>query len=393
MLGGKRMAFRKWFWPLIACGVVVLAQGGCSSGTTVTPNDGGGDAAIHKMIDAAAEDAGAAFDMTTGKACAANSDCIGVGGPGFNECSSNIAYMVAGQTVSLWPTPICLRPPPAQGDTFGNCDPAPTGAPAGYPHFCDGPDDPSSPGMCLAIDSVPQPNRGICLPKCTFGTGPSAQVGCPGADACVNSIYLQDPNTLAVTGYGFCEGVCQTDADCQPLASALGTSFVCQTDVGYCAQTKMTRAKPVGATCNVSADGTTDDLNSGKCNCSYDSASLTGPGFCTTACVTGGVACPAGYACDADFTSPLDFGGATPVPLTGQPLGMAGICRPTCTSPGDGGVVEAGTPPTTATDASVADGGDAGVEPASDAGVAGGQCPSTANCQALTFIGPGCFPN
>jgi hypothetical protein len=391
------MAFRKWFWLLFVGGAAVLAQAGCSSSTTETGGgDGGSDAAIHKMLEASVsgDDGGGSFDMTTGKVCASNTDCTGVNGPGFNVCSSTIAYTVAGQTVSLWPTPICLLPPPAQGDTFGNCDPAPTGAPAGYPHFCDGPDDPSSPGLCLPLDTTPMPNRGICLPKCTFGTGPTAQVGCPGADACVNSTYLQDPTTLAVTGYGFCEGVCQTDADCGPLSTALGTTFVCQTDVGYCAQSKVTRPKAVGDTCNVSADGTTDDLNSGKCNCTYDTMSTTGPGFCTTACVTGGLPCPTGYLCDADFSSPLDFGTATPVPITGQPLGMAGICRPTCTLPADAGAPDGGPAPTlpdAGADADVANGGDAGALPALDGGTGG--CPSTTTCQDLTLVGPGCFPN
>ena len=384
------MALQKWFGALLSGGLVAILSYGCSSGSNGAgpAADAGNDGSIHKMLDGGGitvTDSGGGsdqFDMTTGKTCTTNADCVGTdGGPGFNMCSNQFAYMVTGQQVTLWPTPICMLPPPTGGSSFGNCDPAPNdGSPLGYPHFCDGPDDPSSPGICLALDSTPEPNRGVCLPKCTFGTDTAPQQGCPGADTCVSFTYLQDPQSLAVTGYGFCQGTCQKDADC----AGVGTGFVCQTDTGYCTMAKKTRTKAIGAAC------TMDDVTTGACNCDYNTD--TNIGFCTSSCVTGGTnSCPAGWVCDAGFSGPLDFGpGTATVPITGQPTGMTGSCRPTCTNPvgPDGGVLDAGT---VTTDAGETDAGDAGSAPA-PAGDAGSGCPSTATCQLLTQVGPACFP-
>jgi hypothetical protein len=384
------MAIRKWYGAFVVGGLVGLIAAGCSSSDTTTASDGG-DAGTRRMLDASpggggddAADSGS-FDGTTGKPCTSDSDCVTATGPGINTCSSDYGFSITDVTVALWATPVCIVTPP-QSAGEGNCDPAPQGN-DGLPHFCDGPDDPTSPGLCVPFDvNNPQPGQGVCYPLCTFAIDGSKATGCAGTDTCFPVTFLRSTSAGTVTGYGFCGGGCQQDSDCTPL----GAGFVCQTDIGYCTQKKVTRTKAIGTACTVSLTGAADDVTTGACNC--DSDPMTGQGFCSSSCVVGGLPCPGGWTCDAGFPNPLTFTSSTgttiTVPLTAQNIGTPGVCRPACTL-ADAGVVDSGAAPG-------ADGGDdAGSDAAAtpivlDGGVGG--CPVNATCQNVDLAGPDCVP-
>ncbi len=384
------MAFQKWLWPLFASGLVSASFGCSSSSNSGTPeNDAGEDGPTHRMLPdtgvAASDDAeaGISFDMTTGKACTKDSDCAGANGPGVNVCSgdSNLLFQVASVPVMLEPTPVCILPPPTSS-AVGNCDPAPNGA-DGLPHFCDGPDDPTKPGpgLCVPFDPTnPLPNQGTCYPLCTFQSNGAKATGCLGNDACVPFTFTFETDVVA-TGYGFCQGGCQQDSDC----SALGTGFVCQTDIGFCTTMPVTRTKAIGTNC--SAAGTTNDLTTGACNCI--ASSTTDLGACSTSCVVGGSSCPNGWKCDSDLLAPIVFqstdGGMTSVPLTQSP-GLAGTCFPACTLADGGVAADAGV---LADAAAVEAGDDAGTDAAP---ATGGACPTNWTCQDITTVGPDCLP-
>jgi hypothetical protein len=339
------------------------------------------------------------YDGTTGKICATDSDCIGDAGVGINTCSNDYTSTVAGDTGQVLPTSVCLIPP-----TSANCDPAPVTDPTGaLPHFCDGPDDPSSPGLCAPIDPTnPTSGQGTCLPKCTFGTNGSAAVGCAGHDACMPSIFAQTTATTAV-GYGFCQGACQRDSDC----SDLGTGYVCRTDSGLCTLDRPARTKAIGAAC------TAADYTSGACFCQFDPSTASEAGFCTTTCVVGGVACPAGWVCDPGEPSEIDFGAGASVILSGPAPGLVGVCLPSCSIPVvttgvavlddagadasyvdsstldasyvdvyvDSSIVDSSTVDSSSPEASVPDAGSPLVG-----------CPANSTCQPGTVGGPDCFP-
>jgi hypothetical protein len=382
------MAMRNWYGALVAGGLVGLIAAGCSSSDNGGSSSDAGDAG-HKMLDGTAittDDGSTTIltmgDGTTGKACTNDASCVGDAGIGVNICSSDAIFTITGVDVQRWATPVCILPPPTTAGT-GNCDPGADG----LPHFCDGPDDLTAPGpgLCVPFDIAnPQPGQGICLPLCTFGLDGAKPKGCIGTDTCYPVSLLRDPTTMAVTGYGFCAGGCQQDSDC----TGLGNGYVCQTDIGYCTQKKLTRTKAIGTACKAATTaGTADDL---ACNCDADS--MTGLGYCSTACVVGGVACPNGWVCDAGFTNPLEFTSSsspTPieVPVTAQNVGLPGVCRAPCTA-SDAGVVDAGTAP-------IADAGDDGGDAAttattSDAGSAG--CPPNTMCQTNNVVGSACIP-
>jgi hypothetical protein len=385
------MAFQKWLGPLFASGLVGFASLGCSSSSNGAgpENDAGEDGPIHRMLldtgVTTGEDAeaGVAFDMTTGKVCTKDSDCVGDGGPGVNVCSgdSTLLFSVTNVPVMLEPTPVCILPPPTS-TAVGNCDPAPNGA-DGLPHFCDGPDDITKPGpgICIPFDPTnPQPNQGTCFPLCTFQSDGTKVSGCAGNNACVPFTFTFDTNSVA-TGYGACQGGCQQDSDC----SALGTGFVCQTDIGFCTNMPLTRTKTVGTSC--SAAGTTNDQTTGACNCVASSA--TDLGACATSCVVGGLPCPNGLKCDSDLLSPIVFvaedGGMTSVPLTQSP-GLSGTCSAPCSFSDAGVPADAGA----LLDAAPADAeADAGTDAAP---ATSGGCPPNLTCQAATSVGPDCLP-
>ena len=397
------MAIRNWFGALVVGGLIGVVGAGCSSSTGTTPGDGGGegDALVRKMLDSGlgslgddAGDSGIAggFDGTTGKPCTSDVDCVSDAGPGINTCSSDYQFTITNVPVALWATPVCILPPP-MSSAQGNCDPVPGGVQDGLPHFCDGPDVPTSPGLCLPFDqNNPQPGQGVCYPLCTFALDGTKATGCIGTDTCFPVTFLRDTMSGAVTGYGFCAGGCQKDADC----TGLGAGFVCQTDIGYCTTKKLARTKAVGTACSTTnaagvTVGATDDATTGACNC--DSDPTTGLGFCSTACTVGGTPCQGGWTCDAGYPNPLVFmssagGAAINVPLTAQNVGAPGTCRPICML-ADAGAVDAGVAP--AVDAGDSD---AAVVPvATDAGSAPtAACPTNTTCQDMNLAGPDCVP-
>jgi hypothetical protein len=380
------MAIRKWYGAFVAGGLVGLIAAGCSSSNESAATDAGDGGYVRKMLDGAigigtggddASDAALVVDGTTGKACSSDSDCHPDGGAGVNVCSVDVGGTITGVMVQLWATPVCLVPP-SGSPTQGNCDPVPTGMDDGLPHFCDGPDLPTSPGYCLPFDlNNPQPGQGTCYPLCTFVLDGSKPAGCVGTDTCLPISFVRDGTTGVVTGYGFCGGGCQQDSDCM----GLGAGYVCQTDIGYCTKAKLTRTKAIGAACKAATTpGSPDDI---ACNC--DSNPNTSMGVCANSCVVGGLPCAAGYICDAGFQNPIVFTSSSPgtapisVPVTAQNTGIPGFCRPLCTL-ADAGVVAA-------TDAGV----DAGTAATPDDGGLA-SCPATTTCQKADVVGPDCVP-
>jgi hypothetical protein len=250
-----------------------------------------------------------------------------VTGPGVNKCSNGKIFNIG----QLFPTPICIVPPSVQG----NCDPGQDG----NIHYCDGPDDPSSPGICLPNGSN---TVGICLPQCTFRTDGLAPVGCQGKDACSVYGFGQDATTSQLIGIGYCLGGCEADADC-------ATGQRCQVDEGYCVNTPATGELPVGTGCNVAANPQP------ACDCIASTSDNLG--YCAQYCKVGGVACPSGSTCDAGLPTTLaGAGDATVAGFSKQNTGLAGFCAPAC--------VVGGTT----------------------------KCPPNSTCQSLSAAGPDCTP-
>lgn len=310
--------------------------GACQDCPSTSPGGDAGGSDGSAGVDAGNTDAGPrpttlggpGYDGTSGLPCTTDADCKSVRGPQTNGCSKNFLYLMGGASVQGLPTPVCIVAPAASG---GNCDPAPPTDPTGQGlHFCDGPDAPTSPGLCVPGTNPPSPGLGSCLPKCGFALDGSPAAGCVGKNTCVPFGYSID----GTAGYGFCQGTCQTDADC----AALGTTFVCQIDTGACTSHRVVRTKQLGQACTVS------DSASGACNCLPGTASPTG--YCTSACVVGGAACPNGWVCE-NFE---------PSFATVANVGTAGLCVAPCSAP--------------------------------DAG----QCPASSTCQNSTPVGPDCVP-
>jgi hypothetical protein len=351
-------------------------------------------------------------DGTSGQPCHHDADCVRDGGPGVNRCSSGQPTTRAGVTVQRFAIPVCVV---SAGTDGHSCDPAPSGDPGGANlHFCDGPDDASAPGVCVPDSTPPRSGAGTCLPKCSFALDGSPAVGCLGSAACFPLDYLPELDldlTLSGTGYGYCQGFCQTDGDC----SALGAAYRCQTDLGECTEAPIPRTQPPGAACIA---------ESADCLCAAGDASA---GYCTSACVIGGATCPEGWLCDngeprvVTFTGPfpatLDLlfdGGATvpTIPISSQTTGTGGTCYAPCLLPHEGmpalsdasmTLLDIGSPGDATTegsttddagqgpDSAVAQGGDAGVQ-AGDAGVELATCPPNASCRSTSVAGPDCVP-
>jgi hypothetical protein len=246
------------------------------------------------------------FDGTTGHPCTSDADCRGPSGPGNDTCDFSS------------PTPVCRLP---------HCI-----APAnGIVHYCDGPDAPGSPGICLA--------DGTCWPTCTFQGDGTPASGCATNNACNAQSFGLDPKTGLPAGIGFCRGGCETDADCS-------NGLRCQVDQGLCVAALASHAA-LGTACDATA--------STACDCFYVSASHVG--YCAQACKVGGAPCPGGSTCDAllptTWSSPPADGSTTEFTL--QNPGLGGLCAPTCV-------------PGSAT------------------------CPPNSTCQSITVPGPDCLP-
>jgi hypothetical protein len=254
------------------------------------------------------------YDGTTGKPCSTDSDCVSPGGPGLARCSNTVFV-----PDDYYPTAVCILPTcsPVSGESSV--------------HYCDGPDDPSSPGMCVPHGTT---GAGECLPKCTYDTAGDAPSGCQGKDTCRAANFVG----LAAAGYGYCWGGCTTDGDCP-------TGQQCQTDTGTCLAGLVPPTKSLGQAC------TETDYNDGACYCLYGGTSESG--YCTSFCIVGdATGCPEGYVCGADE---LRAGG-----YSSQNPGMAGRCHVQCTAT-DGG----------------ADGG--------------GGCPTNSTCSDIYAAGPYCI--
>jgi hypothetical protein len=209
-------------------------------------------------------------------------------------------------------------------------------------HFCDGPDTPSSPGVCLPTATAGQ---GICLPQCGFKTDGSAATGCKGKDVCYPAAFSQD-TTGAIIGLGYCFGGCAADADCP-------SGNKCQTNLGECLTTTTT-ASAAGTGCN----STTTTGNA--CNCF--SNQTTNLGYCANFCSIGGASCPTGWSCETDLPTTLTSTNDASFPgWTKSNTGMGGVCTPKCTV-----------------------GGTAQFD--------GGVCPPNSTCQTGTVAGPDCLP-
>ncbi len=382
------MSFRKLVGVAMAftvLGALASTSNGCSSSSSNGPaSDAGPDGlTITHPEGSTAVDTGSGDDSsgdasgapgTSGKACASAADCNG------NDCSNMYAFKVTNIAVQIWPQPVCLVPISAGGG--GNCDPAPPGDPQGMGiHFCDGPDDPSAPGICLPNTSPAQSMMGLCLPKCTFKLDGSAASGCPSPDTCVPFTFILD-QAGAVTGYGFCQGSCTQDSDCK----ALGTTYSCQKDIGFCTNAPVARGEDGGAG-SIGTACTKAQESTGLCNCEFQQSGATNAGYCTHACVVGDTnnPCPAGYVCDNGLGPSIVFSGdAGTFTLAGETAGSAGTCQATCTlsdagaGTDDGGVSEGGV-----SEGGVSEGGASG---------GGAQCPGNSTCVATTLKGPDCYP-
>jgi hypothetical protein len=280
-----------------AAGSISGVTSGASSGSSSTGSSSGAVGA-------------SAFDGTTGKVCKTDADCRPMNGPGINQCSVNMALTKGTVVAQEYPTPVCLKP--------GNCDPAPPGDPQGaMAHYCDGPDEVTSPGRCVPLTKSPSAGQGACVPQCAFALDGSSPTGCAGNDTCVPFDVSTDASGTVLGGRGFCQGTCEKDTDC----AALGGSYVCQTDIGYCTAAKVVRTKAIGASCS------TADDTSGACNCELAAETSTGTAYCTSACIVGGaVPCANGWICD-DFQSSMLPGGIT---LNSENVHTSGICMPPC---------------------------------------------------------------
>jgi hypothetical protein len=392
----------------------VVSSCGSSNGSS---NDAGGDIS-HKPVEVIIGDSGgdgssassAPADGTTGLPCKTDSDCAAPGGPGINICSNSgsLAASVTNVQVTLLPTPVCLVP---LGNGLGgaNCDPAPPTDPTGANfHFCDGPDSPNSPGICIPLTATPSAGLGLCQIPCTAALDGTVATGCLGQDTCILQYVGTDPTTNMPIALGYCRGSCEKDADCADLNTAraaagpdAGPAWVCQVDIGYCTQHPVTRTKQLGAACVASGRGS--DNTSGACNCAL--ANAANKGFCTQACIVGGaVACPNGWECDDLQLATLSDGTTIPTETVNSP----GFCIPRCSLDGGAGApVDAGNqvPPEASTpaDASI-DGSTEGGAPTdastpveasspADAGtVSSSMCPPNSTCRNVTPVGPNCQP-
>ncbi len=308
-----------------------------------------------------------ANDETTGIPCTSDAVCRNPNGPGINICSNGFTVSFYSAQVQLWATPVCVLPP----SPLGNCLP---GVDATDVRFCDGPNDPSSPGVCIALDPA-NPLAGLCVPKCTFAADGSAATGCVGHNACGYLTDLLDISKGTPLGIGYCKSACVTNADCADLMS----DYECQADEGNCTLVAAQRTKKVGDPCTTA--GAINDETLGACLCS---AGASGAGFCTQQCVIGGPVCPAGWVCESGEPSSLDFGSGMPsFPIAHATPGLIGNCFPGCSAADvalDGSASADATPP------------DAPSDDSSQSDATGaGPCPAGSTCTAATVAGPDCL--
>ena len=261
-----------------------------SSVDSTTPVDSGTDSGTvdtstvdttvvaETMVDAEkAGDAYPAAKIPVGKSCKVDAECD-VAFEGIGLCSN--ALYAPDPTD---PNPVCV----ARGCKIGS---------GGTVERC----GIGGVGVCTSGGPI-----NTCLPACTFGTSDgAAPVGCLGKNAC--SFFGVTTSGGVKGGIGYCLGGCSADSDCTG-------GGLCQVEEGTCVAKVISYAKAPGAACTSSTE----------CACRIDIA--TSKGFCTRFCTVGSstAICPSGMACDANLPS------AT---FTKTPAGIAGECRPKCTS-------------------------------------------------------------
>jgi len=218
------------------------------------------------------------YDGTVGKACSSDSDCHSANGPNKAKCSSSVW-----SPETYYPTPVCI---------LDSCSPVSDTK----LHFCDGPDAPSSPGICMQGFS-----GSVCLPKCSYDKQGGTPTGCAGKDTC-----FAYPSS-AQNGVGYCWAGCTSDNDCQ-------SGHHCQVDQGICVIGVTPPTKNIGDAC------TSKDNDTLACYCLYGNNNT---GYCSSFCVVGQTGgCPSGFTCD-----PFEYrayGYTTPN------TGMAGYCTKSC---------------------------------------------------------------
>ncbi|HEX4513409.1 MAG TPA: hypothetical protein VH054_07730 [Polyangiaceae bacterium] len=219
------------------------------------------------------------YDGVVGKACTTDKDCATTNGPNLARCSNTVF-----NGEDFFPTAVCILP---------SCTPVTSSSGV---HYCDGPDDPSSPGICVTSGT----SGSACVPKCTYDKQGGAPKGCVGKDVC-NSYPI-----TAAAGVGYCFGGCTQDGDCQDGQK-------CQTDRGWCLPGVTPPTKNVGDACTAS------DLDALVCNCLYGTSKT---GYCSSFCIVGGAACPSGFTCDSLEIRASGF--------TTPNAGMAGYCTASC---------------------------------------------------------------
>jgi hypothetical protein len=277
-------------------GFIALLVVTCACGGSTVDNDGGVDGSIESGLmdspvvkDVAIDTVDQPYDGVVGKACTTNADCATQNGPNLARCSNTVF-----NGEDFFPTAVCVLP---------SCTPTTSKSAV---HFCDGPDDPSSPGLCVTFGT----NGSLCVPKCTYDKQGGAPKGCTGKDAC-NSYPI-----TAAAGVGYCFGGCTQDGDCQDGQK-------CQTDRGWCLPGVTPPTKSVGADCTAS------DSTALVCNCLYGTSNT---GYCTQFCTIGGNQCTSGFTCDSLEIRASGY--------TTPNTGMAGYCTKVCT--GDGGTCPGG---------------------------------------------------
>jgi hypothetical protein len=354
---------------LFALSLAALPAVGCGSSSGGSPDGGAAgtpDSGIPLRPDAAsikpAAEGGteaslsSQYDGTTGNPCTSDLDCQPAGGPGLTVCSSSLQNPV-------FPTPVCV---------LTSCDPGTDN----LIHYCDGPDDPSSPGVCLAVSG-----GGICVPQCAFLSDGSAAQGCHGNDACSFYGAGLDTTTNQLVGIGYCWGACTADSQC-PTGSS------CQVNQGVCLTTVSPPTKTVGQACTAA-----DNSVGGACSCitNPSNTSTSAPGVCTQTCLVNTTtdACPSGYVCQTfepnTLTDPTTNQSVTG--FTTQNTGLLGLCVATCTAgdAGGGGGAEA--------DASSDEGGTTTSDASTGGGTpTGGACPASTMCDTSTAAGATCLP-
>ena len=184
---------------------------------------------------------------------------------------------------TYYPTPVCI---------LDSCSPVSDTK----LHFCDGPDAPSSPGICMQGFS-----GSVCLPKCSYDKQGGTPTGCAGKDTC-----FAYPSS-AQNGVGYCWAGCTSDNDCQ-------SGHHCQVDQGICVIGVTPPTKNIGDAC------TSKDNDTLACYCLYGNNNT---GYCSSFCIVGQTGtCPSGFTCD-----PFEYrayGYTTPN------TGMAGYCTKSC---------------------------------------------------------------